>query len=309
MLMGHDHTIYAIAADQIFRFRGDPSKQPVAVRAFGYRLPLGGGGEFEPAISGERPLLAEPHAAAADPQQPKLAVCAALDVYLFAHEADGKLKQVAHRKLEGQEGDGAVVAIAGDTVLVAQEQGQVFLLSASDLSVKKQFVLEADSQPRFAKAAPDAGRIALLFQNRRLWLIDVENGEARRAPIAAQGQMSGLAFSGERLLIGDYANRVVAYDAQALKRERVYQPPLSRLEVAYYYGIEPLYTIFPKPRMLNRTVQYVLTGKRTTDMGLFQGNLAQQRDDLKPWQPVQSGLAFVGVILFLACIYIERHEF
>lgn len=309
ILMGYGDTLYAIAADQIYRFRGDPSKQPAAIRALGYRIPLGGGGEFEAAISGGFPNLPEPRAAAADPDRPRLVVCAGLDVYLYDQDAEGKLTQVAHAKLEGKENEGSVVAITGETVLVAQEQGQIFVLSATDLSTKKQFQLETDSQPRLAAAAPDGSRIALLFQNRNLWLIDAKSGEARRAPVSAQGEISGLTWSGPRLLVGDYANRVVAYDAEALARQRTYQPALSRYEIGYYYIIQPLYTIFPKPRMLNRTVQYVLTGKRTTDMGLFQGNLAQQRDDLNPWQPVKSGLAFVAVVLLLACVYIERHEF
>jgi hypothetical protein len=60
---------------------------------------------------------------------------------------------------------------------------------------------------------------------------------------------------------------------------------------------------------LDNTVQYVLTGKRTTDLGLFQGSLQQRRDDLNPWQPVVSGLVFVGLMLVVSCIYIERHEF
>ena len=92
-------------------------------------------------------------------------------------------------------------------------------------------------------------------------------------------------------------------------RGRVYRSPPTRFELAYYYIVDPLHTVFPKPRLLNNTVRYMLTGKRTTDGGLFQGDLSQQREDLHPWQPVRSGLAFVGLMLLVACIYIERHEF
>jgi hypothetical protein len=110
-------------------------------------------------------------------------------------------------------------------------------------------------------------------------------------------------------LVGDYANRVVAYDPTTFARQRVYRPALSRQELAFYYVIEPLHTIFPKPRQLNKTVQYMLTGKRTTDFGIFQGDLTQLREDLHPWQPVRSGLGFVCVLLLAACVYIERQEF
>jgi hypothetical protein len=56
-------------------------------------------------------------------------------------------------------------------------------------------------------------------------------------------------------------------------------------------------------------VQYLVTGERTTDVGLFQGDLTQHREDLHPWQPVRSGLAFVCVVLLVACVYMERQEF
>jgi len=84
---------------------------------------------------------------------------------------------------------------------------------------------------------------------------------------------------------------------------------MNRVELVYYYSILPIYWIFPKPGELDNTVQYFLTGKRTTDMGMFRGDVAQRREDLHPWRPVRSGLAFVGVVLLLACVYIERQEF
>ena len=39
------------------------------------------------------------------------------------------------------------------------------------------------------------------------------------------------------------------------------------------------------------------------------GSRDHQREDLDPWRPIWSGLAFVGVMLLIACVYIERHEF
>jgi hypothetical protein len=304
-----DDTIYAIASDNIFRFQGDPATKGATVNMFGFRLPIVGGGTFAPAIDGDSPPLPDPIAAAADAKEPRLMVAAANDVYLFRQQEGGGLQQVARYLFESQEAEGSAVAIAGNLAVVAREDGKVWLLSADDLSVKQTLSLEPSSQPRFAVAAADSSRIAVLFQNRKLWFIDTSTGEATRAPVAPQGEISGLAWSGDRLLVADYANRVVAYDAQTFSREGVYRSPLTRSEIGFYYIIQPLYTIFPKPRMLNNTVQYLLTGKRTTDMGLFQGNLAQQREDLEPWKPVRSGLAFVAVVLVIACFYIERHEF
>jgi hypothetical protein len=110
-------------------------------------------------------------------------------------------------------------------------------------------------------------------------------------------------------LIGDASNRVVAYDDQTFTREREYRPAMTNAELAYYYAVRPLHMVSPKPRHLDNTVQFALTGKRTTDLGLFQGNLTQKRDDLHPWRPVASGLVFVGLMLLISCVYLEWHEF
>jgi hypothetical protein len=308
-VIANDNTIFAVAADNIFRFRGDPAVKKPAVRVFGIRLPLTGGGEFQPCLSGERPTFADPVAVAADPAQPRIVICAANSVYIYSQEADGKLILSAERALAGSEKVGTAIAVGGDSVLIAREEGQSLLLSTADLSVKKELSLEATSQPRFVSASCDGTQFAVLFQNRYLWFVDSTTGEARRAPVPAQGQISGVLWTPDRLLIADYANRVVAYDLETMRHERVYRPALTRWELAHYYIVEPLYTIFPKPRGLHNTVAYLLTGKQTTDAGLFQGDVTQYREDLHPWRPVTSGLAFVGVLLLLACVYIERHEF
>ena len=314
LVVASDNTVLAIASDNVFRLRGNPSAQGTAIRFLGMRVPLTGGGEFRPALAageGQEIAFPDPLAAAADPQEPRLAICAADDVFLLAQQEEGDYIITARTTLatDNKQSEGSAVAIAGDLVLVARESGKVWLLSAADLSVRHELVLERHTQPRFVAAAPDGKQLAVLFQNRMLWLIDGQSGQASRPPLAAQGQISAVTFAPQRLLVADYPNRVVAYDSTTYKRLAVHRPALSRTEWFHYYLVQPLHTVFPKPRMLNNTVQYVLTGKRTTDLGIFQGDLQQRRDDLNPWQPVTSGLVFVGVMLLVSCLYIERHEF
>jgi hypothetical protein len=308
-VVASDDTLFAVASDNVFRFRGDLAAKGAAVKVLGFRLPLTGGGEFQPCLAGERPTFADPVAAAADPEQARIAICSANHVYLYQQQADGTLRLSAERALTGNEKEGSAIAVAGESVLVAREEGQILLLSAADLSIERELSLEAKSQPRFVSASRDGRQFAVLFQNRYLWFVDAKTAAARRAPVPAQGQISGVLWTSERLLIADYANRVVAYDLETMAREQVYRPALTRLEMANYYLVEPLHLIFPKPRALHNTVQYLLTGKQTTDLGIFQGDLTQHREDLHPWRPVTSGLVFVGVLLLLACVYIERQEF
>jgi len=309
ILVASDDSILAVAPDGIYRLKGNPAAKGATANILGVKLPLIGGAEFRRCMADEKVVLDEPIAAAADPKQSRIVVCGGNDVYLFQRGADGNYVTTAKRKLDRESSDGAAVAVADDLVVVARENGKLWELSAADLSVKQELALEPQSQPRFVTAAPDGSRFAIVFQNRNLWFIDGPSGAADRATIGVPQQVSGAAFTGDRLLIADYANRLSAYDSKTLAVERVYRPNLSRVEWAYYYIIEPLHTIFPKPRMLNNTVHYVLTGKRTTDLGLFAGDVTQHREDLEPWRPVKSGMAFVGILLLAACIYIERQEF
>jgi hypothetical protein len=309
LLVASDGGVLAVTPDNIYQLRGNPAAGSMSLRLPFMKVPLTRGGEFRPVVAGSAPAFDDPIAAAADPQQPRLVVVAGQDVHLFAKQADGTYRGVARRTLSDKKEEGSAVGIAGDLVVVARGSGKLWLLSAADLAVKRELTLESGTQPRLVAASPDGAQLAVLFQNRRLWLIDAVSGQARRAPVGAQGQISGFSFTADRLFIADYANRVVEYDLQSLARQKVYRPAMTRYELAYYYLVHPLHVAFPKPRLLNQTVQYVLTGKRTTDLGMMQGDLEFQRDDLKPWQPVTSGLIFVGFMLLAACIYIERHEF
>ena len=282
-LVTHDDSILAIASDNIFRFRGDLTTKASSIKFLGMKLPLMGGGEFRPCLSGDRPDFPDPVAAAADPKEPRIVVCAGNLIHLLAQQQDGALLPIAQRSLGSKEKEGSAIAIAGDLVVVGREDGKVLVLSAADLSIRQELFLESNSQPRFVAALRDGSRFAVLFQNRNLWFIDGHTGAATQAPLPSQGQISGFAWTPNRLLVADYANRVVAYDLEKLARQEVYRSPPTRFELAYYYIVDPLHTVFPKPRLLNNTVRYMLTGKRTTDGGLFQGDLSQQREDLHPW--------------------------
>jgi ABC-type transport system involved in multi-copper enzyme maturation permease subunit len=308
-LLEPDGSLLAVSTDNVYRLKGDPGPQKDPVKVFGFTVPFTSGGEFRPTIDEPDRSFPDPIAAAADPLEPRIVIVSGNDVTLLTRQSDGAYIETATRVLLGGEKEGSAVAIAGDFVVVAREEGKVWLLSSNDLATVREQTLERGTQPRFVSVAADSSRFAILFQNRRLWLIDGKTGQAETANIRGQGDIAGFAFAGEKLLVADRVKRVTEYNLASLARSKVYAPPMSRVEMVYYYAIWPTYLIFPKPGELDNTVQYVLTGKRTTDLGVFRGDLTQRREDLHPWRPVRSGLIFVGVVLLMACVYIERHEF
>ena len=140
IVMGNDGALLAIAADNIYKFHGDLTNKGYTLRFFGTRVPLGGGGEFQPCLTGERGSFVDPVAAAFDPVLSRIAICAANEVYLFTQKEDGSLAQTAHRSLDTKDKEGSAVAIAGDLVVVAREDGRLLELSVTDLSQKDELM-------------------------------------------------------------------------------------------------------------------------------------------------------------------------
>ena len=210
----------------------------------------------------------------------------------------------------GGEKEGSAVAIAGDFVVVAREEGKVWLLSSTDLSTVRELTLETRTQPRFVSAV--AGRQPLRrpvpepppVADRR------QNRAGGSSPsVRGQGDIAGFAFAGERLLVADRVNRVTAYDlARPCSRQTFRaadEPCRDRLLLRRSADVHAL-------SQAGRARQHraVCADRQAHDRpGLFRGDLPQQREDLHPWRPVRSGLVFVGVVLLIACVYIERREF
>ena len=77
----------------------------------------------------------------------------------------------------------------------------------------------------------------------------------------------------------------------------------------YGYGVNWLYTIFPKPGELDNLVLFLLTDQETQAVGGQEANLQSERAVLNIWTPLWSNLAFLVVMLTLTCLYISRRDF
>jgi hypothetical protein len=113
----------------------------------------------------------------------------------------------------------------------------------------------------------------------------------------------------DQLMVADRSTRVTKYQLGSLDQVAEFAPKLTAVEMIYYYGVLPVYWLFPKPGELDNTVLYVLEGDETMDLEMNGGDLQAPRAQLRPWSPVRSSLLFVAVLLALACIYIERQDF
>lgn len=331
LLRENDDGVLAIAETGVFRLNGslDP---PKPVEVFGFKLPLGQPRAFRPVGPSDLTLDA-PAAAAYDEARGQLIVCSRGRWSVL--ERDGA-RYVVRRSVDlladedGESGpgpadaspppdapareEGVAVAASHGLTLVARSNGELRLVDEERGETVARFRPEPHSQPRFVSAARERPEFAAVFQSGNVWLVDGAARTIARPRLRGQGDLSAAQFTAtesgaDRLTVVEDAVRAATYERRDRPPETRLAPKPTRTELIFDYAIAPLYFLLPKPGKLDETVQYFLTGSKTTDLGLQTGDLRAGQARLNPWLPVWSSGAFIAVLLLIACVYIERQEF
>jgi len=309
LLREADGRILAVSTFGLYRLAGDPNANAQSMKVFGFSLPLPARDPFD-VVGPEPPLgMFSPAAAAINQDTGELAAYSRGTVTLLRKGNADRYERRLEKKLDGDSAGAVVLAYGGDTLLVGREDGRIIAHDAATLAPRREFAVEGKNQPRFVTVAPGGRWFAVVFHHGALWIYDRNANEMFRPRIAGQRDVSCCLFPApSRILVADRATCLTEYELPSWQVSRRYSPPLTLIETIYRYILSPLYTVFPKPGELDKTVQYLLSGKETksTDRG---GDLAAAQQELHPWRPVWSSLAFMAVMLTLGCIYLERQDF
>jgi hypothetical protein len=309
LLREPDGRILLVSTVGLHRLVGDPKESAQRVKLFGFAVPVPGRDPFvevgpDPAVT-----VTGPASVALNQESGELALYHRGTVTLLRTDAAGRYQRRLEKKLVEENPGSAVLALGGDTLLVGRDDGQIIAYEAQTLTPRCEFLVEGQNQPRFVMAAPGGRYFAVVFHHGTLWIYDREADEMFRPRITGQRDISCCIFpAADRILVADRTTRVSLYELPGWRLGRRYGPPLSPVEAIYRYGLSPLYTVFPKPGELDKTVQYVLSGKETADGGSA-GDLTVAQKGLHPWRPVWSSLAFMAVVLVLGCVYLERQDY
>lgn len=311
LLIEPDGGLLAIGSGGIYRLEGELTAAPEPVTLFGFSLPLAAREPFV-RVDEENPdlAIAEPCTAAINATTRDLYIASRAKLYRLSLTDKGRYQLSQGADLGGEENDGLAIAAGGKTILLARESGSVALLDTDSLETIRISRPETYSQPRFVVASPDGNWAAIRFQNRKLWLANLEDRTLNLANVSGQGDISAATFDSQgQLLVADRLARVRQYDPGTWRQTAQFTPPLDRWESLFYFAITPVYSAFPKPGELDSTVQYVLTTRSTAEVGFLRGNIDLPREQRDPWKPVWSSGLFMLLVIGLACVYIERAEF
>ncbi|MEE3368431.1 MAG: ABC transporter permease [Planctomycetota bacterium] len=293
-----------VAQEGVFRFDGKTAEARQGPKLFGFRLPTAQGDPpFEPLGPDEGLQLVEPFAAAMDSQTGDLVVFSDGVLFWLQRDQAGRFTIAAQR--EFSEIDGPVtLGCTSARVALAPSDGRVLVLDLPGLQEQHAYRPGGKSEPYQVLASPDGTTMAVVFHNGTLAVL----GPDEQPPRTLGRDVSAAVFDGQGdLLVADRGTRVTTYDTKSLRPKQALDPEQGVLEMVYRYGVQPLYTIFPKPGELSNVVSYVLTDSETQAMGPpVATDLRQARVKVDIQGPLWSSLAFVVVTLSLTCFYISR---
>ena len=329
LLIGPEGRIVVVSLSGVFRFEGNAHHEHRPFKILGLDLaPHDSSDRFLRMTVRPEQKWQRPFAAAINKGDGTLAVFSHGQLVVLVPA--GKEKYTVVRQLDLNTDKPAAIGFAGSRIVVALADGslQTFAdrprrvkasssepsLAASSPDDAVLIPPQGEARRRSLVASPDGRTVAVLDEDNRLSLYDLEHGRPLSGRIGSQGDISAVAFSAaNELLVADGFGRVTALRTPSLEQSASFAPPAEMLEILYRYVVMPLYTVFPKPGELDSVVQYLVVGE---PVNLFEQSriprdqLDQQRH--KPidiWRPIASNLAFLAVILTATCIYIRRRDF
>ncbi len=203
----------------------------------------------------------------------------------------------------------ALLAFEGDTIMLALGNGQVITLKGDTLEELFGYRPDIHHAIEYVVATQDGRLFFVLYRDGTARMLDTQNPESMSlAPFTGQGNISAVSVSqtGE-LLVADRGNRVTRYDVKKFEPIKTVRPDDGTIEQIYYWGIKPLYSIWPKPGEFYKVVAWLAHGDDGAPVNEI--DLRLKPKYRSPWAPLTSGLAFMAVMLGLSCLYFWRKDY
>lgn len=224
----------------------------------------------------------------------------------------GPWNLAAERTLEGEASRRGVIAVSGQTLLVARTEEPVQLINASSLEEVDTIELSESLLPVTARGLDEGSRFALVTSDGRCRIIDPTGTEATEFAIGKPLGVKEIesihvdAPSGT-LYVVHHTDCVELFHSSDLTEIERIRPSLTSWRLVNRYVITPLRTIIPPTGALGETIAATVSGKRA--IFFDDGSDEEELVRYKIMQPVVSCAAFIIVMLSISCVYFTTRDF
>jgi hypothetical protein len=316
LVVDRQGTALAVGRDGISRLVENPLEQSPTVDVFGLKIPVE---RLVLTLPGQTPVgpwrslgpddltIDDDVTADLDPSDGSVFVASAGRITRLVSSENGLFLRDAETQLEEQPQQ-ILIAAGGGVVIAANQAGHLCLLDGRTLQVQETLQPMGLAEPRFVAVSPDGQWVAVLYHNGKLWLRDRDGNQDTVLTARTSGGISAMRLQDDgRIYTADRVDRITVRLLPGQEVVQRYAPALQLLDRVYWYVLQPLYAVFPKPGKLSDTVAYVMTGKDAL-APQDEANLQAGRLRLDPWGPVYHSAIFTFVMLGSACWYLRRQE-
>ncbi|QDS90043.1 ABC-2 family transporter protein [Rosistilla ulvae] len=225
---------------------------------------------------------------------------------------DRRLKIDREISLPGAANQRGAIAATSQHLMIAREDSGIEIYDLQTLEKLYDVDLDAASTPTELRAARDGGdRVAILFADKTVQVIDTSMGTSIPVSIPHQGSIAQLNWSDSNtLLIAYELDHVLALDLTDGSVQATWQPERGIWRWLQDWIVQPIHTVFPKPGELGETVEGIVIGEREIAAGPpSEVDLAYDRRVLKIWQPLVNCGIFTLLMLGCGCYYVSRQDF
>ncbi|MEC8557746.1 MAG: ABC transporter permease [Planctomycetota bacterium] len=226
-------------------------------------------------------------------------------------QVDKKFEIVQSLEVDSDDGEGPIPgrARANDNFCVLAQKGRPLQIYDAQLKLKGSVELDESKEIRQIEWQPNSNRIAILYQTGELFFVDCNTMSRGNYNLGISGDVTSIDWASPTdAWIGSGKQSVYKINLESGAVAESYNPALSSWQLAYYWGVDPVYQVLPKPSAMDEVMTYLLSGKEAQSVNAG-GNNAGPTVKLSIWGPLLSNSAFIVVILTLSCIYVGRKEF
>lgn len=202
-----------------------------------------------------------------------------------------------------------LLAFQGNALLLALGNGQIITLDATTLEELFGYRPEVHHAVEEVGASDDGRWFFVLYRNGKVWALDTQSPqEMALAKFSGQGSISAICVtSAEEVLVADRGSQVTRYDLKNFQPLQTVRPQDGTVEQLYYWLIQPLYNVWPKPGEFYKVVAWIAEGDDEAEPNEIDLRLKPKYRN--PWAPLTSGLTFMTVMIGLSCLYFWRKDY